>query len=145
MIRNRFSCYCILCAILGLALVWLLFVTPTIALAQPKGPVSFINDVAPILQKNCFACHDAKKKKGKLDMTSWETFRTGGSKFDPIKAGKSSRAIMLGPSLSASSGRGCVSRNRPSQPAATAARARYGTMRRSPPERSPMPPGICTL
>ena len=42
-------------------------------------------------------------------------------------------------------GRGCVSRNRPSQPQATAARARYGTMRRSPPLRSPGPPGICTL
>ena len=53
------------------------------------------------------------------------------------RAGSSSSATMLGPSLRASSGRGCVSRKRPSQPAATAARARYGTMRRSPPLRSP--------
>lgn len=88
MIRNRFSCYCILCAILGLALVWLLFVTPSTALAQPKGPVSFINDVAPILQKNCFACHDAKKRSGKLDMTSYEKFMVGGSTETPVKAGK---------------------------------------------------------
>ena len=95
MIRNRFSCYCILCMILGLALVWLLFVSPTTAQAQPKGPVSFINDVAPILQKNCFACHDAKKKKGKLEMTTFENFRKGGSKDDPIVAGKSKESLII--------------------------------------------------
>ena len=95
MIRTRFSCYCILCMILGLALVWLLFVSPTTAQAQPKGPVSFINDVAPILQKNCFACHDAKKKKGKLEMTTFENFRKGGSKDDPISAGKSKESLLI--------------------------------------------------
>ena len=96
MIRNRFSCYCILCAMLGLALVWLLFITPTTVHAQgPKGPVSFIDDVAPILQKNCFACHDAKKKKGKLEMTTWENFRKGGSKDDPIVPGKSKDSYLI--------------------------------------------------
>ena len=50
MIRNRLSCYCILCAMLGLALVWLLFITPTTVFAQgPKGPISFIDDVAPVI------------------------------------------------------------------------------------------------
>ncbi len=96
MLRARFSCYCILCAILGLALMWLLFITPTAAFAQgPKGPVSFINDVAPILQKNCFACHDAKKKKGKLEMTTFESFRKGGSKDDPIEAGKAKDSLII--------------------------------------------------
>lgn len=96
MIRNRFSCYCILCAVIGLALVWLLFASPTVAHAQqPKGPVSFINDVAPILQKNCFACHDAKKKKGKLEMTTWENFRKGGSKDDPVVPGKSKDSLLI--------------------------------------------------
>ena len=95
MMRNRFSCYCILCTALGLALMWLLFVTPTAVHAQGKGPVSFINDVAPILQKNCFACHDAKKKKGKLEMTTWEAFRKGGSHDDPIVAGKSKDSLLL--------------------------------------------------
>ena len=45
-------------------------------------------------------------------------------KQQATSAGKSSRAIMLGPSLKASSGRGCVSKKIPSQPQATAARAR---------------------
>lgn len=56
--------------------------------AQPKKPVSFINDVAPILKENCFACHDAKKKSGKYDMTSYEKIRAGGANGDPIVPGK---------------------------------------------------------
>jgi hypothetical protein len=66
----------------------------TILIIAPKAmsaapPVSFINDVAPILQKNCFACHDAKKRKGKFDMTTFESFRKGGGDgSDPIVPGK---------------------------------------------------------
>jgi WD40 repeat protein/mono/diheme cytochrome c family protein len=96
MSRDRLSCCCILCAVLGLALAWLLFVSPTPSYGQTsKGPVSFINDVAPILQKNCFACHDAKKKKGKFEMTTYENFRKGGSKDDPISAGKSKESLII--------------------------------------------------
>jgi len=96
MMRNRISCCCILCAMLGLILALLLFVAPNHAAAQPaKGPVSFINDVAPILQKNCFACHDAKKKKGKLEMTTFENFRKGGSKDDPVSAGKAKESLII--------------------------------------------------
>jgi WD40 repeat protein/mono/diheme cytochrome c family protein len=94
--RNRFSCYCILCLALSLALAWLLFLTPSTANAQgAKGPVSFIKDVAPILQKNCFACHDSKKKKGKLEMTTFETFRKGGSKDDPVVPGKAKESLLI--------------------------------------------------
>src|SRR5260370_36649647 len=77
----------------GLGLAWLLFGAATAAFAQ--GPVSFIDDVAPILQKNCFACHDAKKKKGKLEMTTFENFRKGGSKDDPIVPGKSKDSLII--------------------------------------------------
>ena len=79
-------CLCVLCAALGLALLLLLLV-PQPAAAPPganapgsPGPVSFINDVAPILKENCFACHDAKKRKGKYDMTTFEGFQKGGDK-----------------------------------------------------------------
>src|SRR5262245_10610216 len=95
MFRARFSCYCILCAMLVLALAWLLFVAPAAAHAQPKGPVSFIKDVAPILQKNCFACHDSKKKKGKLEMTTYELFRKGGGHDDPVTPGKSKESLII--------------------------------------------------
>ncbi len=96
MLRSR-PCYCILCAVLGLFLAWLLlFGSPTSAIAQtPKGPVSFINDIAPLLKENCYACHDAKKKKGKLEMTSYETLRKGGTKDDPITPGKSKESYLI--------------------------------------------------
>ena len=57
MLRGR-CCVCVLCSVIGLFLAWLLLVqSPPAALSQGKGPVSFINDVAPILKENCFACH----------------------------------------------------------------------------------------
>src|SRR5437868_5132914 len=61
--RQSHICFCVLCAILGLALtLGVLLLGPSTAAAQqapaPKAPISFINDVAPILKENCFACHD---------------------------------------------------------------------------------------
>jgi hypothetical protein len=98
MFRSRHTCYCIFCSLLGLALAWLmLFGASSTGYAQgSKGPVSFINDVAPILKENCFACHDSKKKKGKFEMTSYEKFRQGGSKDDPVTPGKPADSVLMG-------------------------------------------------
>jgi Planctomycete cytochrome C/WD domain, G-beta repeat len=85
---------CILCPLIGLALLLLFLLAQgereahAQAVAGGQRPISFINDVAPILKENCFACHDAKKRKGKLDMTTFENFRKGGSHDDPVEAGK---------------------------------------------------------
>jgi hypothetical protein len=90
MLRSH-RCFCVLCALLAgaLALAVLLAAPHTAAAGQSaQGPVSFINDVAPILKENCFACHDAKKRKGKLDMTTFENFRKGGEHEDPVVPGK---------------------------------------------------------
>lgn len=74
---------------MSVALVaYLLFAPPQTASAQPAKPVSFINDVAPILKENCFACHDQKKKSGKYDMTTYEKIRAGGANGDPLTPGK---------------------------------------------------------
>src|SRR5215213_288208 len=64
-----------------------LFFSPQSASAQPKQ-VSFINDVAPILKENCFACHDARKKSGKYDMTTFEKLRAGGAGGEAVVPGK---------------------------------------------------------
>jgi hypothetical protein len=99
MLRSH-RCFCILCLALGLALAAaFLLLAPSSASAQPaqkKGPVSFINDVAPILKENCFACHDAKKRKGKLDMTTFESLRKGGTKeLDPFTPGKPEESLII--------------------------------------------------
>lgn len=102
MFRSRFCCYCILCSLLALALAWLMFIgEPPGAQAQPpqaqppKGTVSFINDVAPILKENCFACHDSKKKKGKFEMTSYAKFREGGTNDDPVTPGNPRESLII--------------------------------------------------
>jgi WD40 repeat protein len=97
MLRYRF-CWCVLCPLIGIALLLaLLFLAPQQASAADpkKGPVSFINDVAPILKENCFACHDAKKRKGKLDMTTYASLRKGGEKEDPLVPGKPDESTII--------------------------------------------------
>ena len=102
-------CFRVLCAALGAVLATMLFAararsaaadTP---LAPPsphggrvgEGPVSFINDVAPILKENCFGCHGAKNPKGKLDMTKFASFQKGGTKETPFHAGKPDDSLIL--------------------------------------------------
>src|SRR5881409_3387247 len=96
MFRPHPLCVCVLCGVIALALAALLFLAPPSAHAQApaKGAVSFINDVAPILKENCFACHDAKKRKGKFDMSTYESFRKGGGD-DPITPGTPDESSLL--------------------------------------------------
>lgn len=89
--KRSSRCLCWLCLALGLSLALaLLNESAPRADAQPaKKPISFINDVAPIFKENCYACHDAKKRKGKFDMTTFESMRKGGAKeIDPLVDGK---------------------------------------------------------
>ncbi len=98
--RSHFCC-CIACAVLGLALaLFFLFAAVPGAHAQAPpakeaAPVSFINDVAPILKESCFGCHGAKNPKGRLDMTKYESFRKGGTKDDPIIPGKPDESFIM--------------------------------------------------
>ncbi len=90
-----FRCYCILCSILAAALAWLVLASVVPSAYSQEAKISFIRDVAPILKENCFACHDAKRKKGKLDMTTFESFRKGGTKDDPVTAGKPRESLII--------------------------------------------------
>jgi hypothetical protein len=40
-------------------------------------------------------CHGAKNPKGKLDMTRYESLRKGGTKNDPISAGKPEDSYLM--------------------------------------------------
>jgi len=87
MLRRRFTPRASVARVLALTAVFLFGGTHPASAQQPK-PVSFINDVAPILKENCFACHDAKKKSGKYDMTTYDKIRAGGANGDPVAPGK---------------------------------------------------------
>ncbi|HET6575406.1 MAG TPA: c-type cytochrome domain-containing protein [Fimbriiglobus sp.] len=80
-------CLCVLCAVAAALLAFLLLGTAP-AVAQPNKPVSFIGDVAPILKENCFACHDARKKSGKFDMTTFASLMAGSTNGPMIAPGK---------------------------------------------------------
>ncbi|AGA27023.1 c-type cytochrome domain-containing protein [Singulisphaera acidiphila] len=42
------------------------------------GPVSFLDDVAPLLVQKCIACHNAKKAESKYDLTTFTRLAKGG-------------------------------------------------------------------
>src|SRR5262245_28173796 len=95
MVRPRVPC-CVPCGTSSFALVVFLLAWEAVSIrAEAKEPVSFINDVAPMLKESCFGCHGAKSPKGKLDMTRYETLRKGGTKSDPIVEGKPEESYLL--------------------------------------------------
>lgn len=87
---------CILCAIATALMAALLALSESSAEGrEAPGPVSFLHDVAPILKENCLACHDAKKKSGKLVMASYASLRKGGTNDDPIVPGKPEESELM--------------------------------------------------
>src|SRR5262245_36890809 len=93
MFRSRY-CVCIVCAVLAAAIAALLLAHPP-AVNAADQPVSFINDVAPIFKENCYACHDAKKRSGKLEMTTYGKLRQGGTHEDPIVPGDPGESLVV--------------------------------------------------
>src|SRR6201996_8997840 len=57
-----------------------------VARADEK-PVSFYNDVRPILVSNCNACHKPDKMKAELDMTTYANLMKGGKHGHTVVGG----------------------------------------------------------
>lgn len=62
---------------------------------KANQPVSFYRQVRPILQRHCSGCHQPAKKGGKLELTSYESFRAGGENGPGFVAGKPDESIIL--------------------------------------------------
>jgi WD40 repeat protein len=56
------------------------------ASAEDK-PVSYYNDVVPILKRSCTGCHHPGKLKGELDLTTHAAFKKGGKHGPAFKEG----------------------------------------------------------
>src|SRR5258708_2368399 len=63
-------------------LIFCLAVSPSVA-DDPK-PVSFMKDVAPILVRNCIACHNARKSESKYNMVNFAALAKGGAQGEDI-------------------------------------------------------------
>jgi mono/diheme cytochrome c family protein len=65
--------------------------------AQEKKdePVSYTKDILPIFKATCNECHNAKKKKGKLDMSTYADLKKGGKKGQPWKDGDPDKSLLV--------------------------------------------------
>jgi len=43
-----------------------------------EKPVSYYQDLVPVLKRSCNGCHHPGKLKGQLDLTSYGAFKKGG-------------------------------------------------------------------
>ena len=65
-----------------------------VLIAQDK-PVSYHNDVVPILKRSCMGCHNPLKKKGELDLTTYATFKAGGESKAPFMPGDPETSLII--------------------------------------------------
>ena len=66
----------IIFAAASMALVAAIVVSPATARGKP---VNFKLEIKPVLQKNCYGCHNANNAKGGLDLTTKAAILKGGS------------------------------------------------------------------
>ena len=62
------------------------------ALAQ-RAPL-FKDEILPILERNCTACHSAEKKMGGLDLTSFAGLMNGGGSGPAIAPGRPTHSLL---------------------------------------------------
>jgi hypothetical protein len=64
---------------------------------KKKPPkITYDEHVKPILRAKCFTCHNADKKKGGLDMTTYTGLMQGGGSGEVVEAGESSFSYLYG-------------------------------------------------
>src|SRR5687767_4641544 len=67
---------------------------PLIAAGEEK-PVSFHNDIRPIFNASCNACHKPEKLKGELDMTSHAMLLKGGKQGVAVVPGDPAKSKLV--------------------------------------------------
>ena len=89
--RLRF-CYSFLPVLLCLG-----FLNPAVAQTKPSDspPVSFTSQVKPILKRRCEACHHPAFLGGKLDLSSYEAFKTGGRQGTGFVAARPENSLVM--------------------------------------------------
>jgi WD40 repeat protein len=60
-----------------------------------KTPVVYEKEVEPILVNKCNYCHSGNVKKGKLDLSSYETMMRGGRHGSVVTPGKSAESLLV--------------------------------------------------
>lgn len=66
-----------------------------IAEVPQSTPVSFEQDILPILQRSCLACHSASERQGDLVLETPQSLRDGGDSGPAIVPGKGTDSLLL--------------------------------------------------
>ena len=69
--------------------------TASLAADAPDGPVSFYEDIRPVLQANCVGCHQPSKDGGGYVMTNFERLLEGGEDGIAIVPGKPGESHLI--------------------------------------------------
>lgn len=59
------------------------------------GPISYSQDVVPILTNRCIKCHGNDKQEGQLDLSSYAAIMAGGKSGDVISPGNADNSKLI--------------------------------------------------
>jgi mono/diheme cytochrome c family protein len=71
---------------------------PTVKLTRATGneTISFSNDIAPILVKNCIGCHGlGRRSSGRLNMNTFQGLLRGGESGPPVVPGRPAESLII--------------------------------------------------
>lgn len=95
-IRNYFSCFAAVLVAFAVVPASAADLKP-IAIAEVKheGPVDFLKEILPILQKKCLACHNATDAESDLVLENPQTMLKGGGQGAAVVAGKGAESLLI--------------------------------------------------
>jgi mono/diheme cytochrome c family protein len=67
----------------------------SVSAGAQETPVSYTKDIVPLFKKTCAECHNTKKAKGKLDMSTYALLKKGGKKGTPWKEGDPDKSLLV--------------------------------------------------
>ena len=73
----------------------LFFIAGEVILALAQAPVSYHQQIRPILQRSCQGCHQPSDPNGELILTSYEALRKGGSGGVALIPGSPDESLMI--------------------------------------------------
>lgn len=82
-------------AYIPIASTFLVSVSAFAITAAATEPPDFVNDIQPLLQKNCVACHNLQKAEGGLNLENLEVLLKGGDSGAAFQTGKSAESSLV--------------------------------------------------
>jgi hypothetical protein len=61
----------------------------------PDTTLNYTEDIRPILEADCFSCHQPPYPDGDLDVTTYEALRRGGVGGDPVVEGDPDHSLFI--------------------------------------------------